>query len=386
MKGAVLVGAHAGTRVLGLPVALRAVLALQSAGISHVLIVGPEADAWATRVRDDDRVKVTVSASDRWPEGGTVVVGEGVVIDAKAARAMLAAGRGATAQAGADVLLAHVHAAGSALGTEPGVPVTDGVVLPARDAREARAAASALLASLRKPQDGWISKLLNRRISLATTRLLVHTSIRPNQLSVLILALGLFGAWLASRGDRASLAWGGVLFQLQSVLDGCDGELSRLTFRGSKTGEWLDTVGDDLTNYAFFGGAAWGLYVSGLGTLPIACGAVGVALGVITSGIEYRYLIRIGSGDLLKYPLGFGNDPEPSRTPGPIARVLGAIRPAFKRDFFVFLAMLMALAGPWTMMVMLVLFVGGAAATFSAVMASEFRRAGGRGNRGPSVT
>ncbi|MEI8259165.1 MAG: CDP-alcohol phosphatidyltransferase family protein, partial [Deltaproteobacteria bacterium] len=292
-----------------------------------------------------------------------------------AARAMVAEGSGSTVCPGTEVLLAHVRTAGSTLGMPPGAAVTDGVVLPARDAPEARAATRALLSSLRKPQDGWISKLLNRRLSLATTRLLVHTSIRPNQLSVVILGLGLFGAWLAARGDYASLAWGGVLFQLQSVLDGCDGELSRLTFRGSKTGEWLDTVGDDLTNYAFFGGAAWGLYVSGLGTLPLVFGGVGVALGVITSGIEYRYLIRIGSGDLLKYPLGFGNDPEPSRTPGPIARVLGAIRPAFKRDFFVFLAMLMALAGRWTTLVMLGLFVGGAVATFSAVMASEIRRA-----------
>jgi phosphatidylglycerophosphate synthase len=252
------------------------------------------------------------------------------------------------------------------------------VTVAARDDAGVATAVKALLYSLRKPQDGWISKLINRRISLAVTRVLVPTGIRPNQLSVVILAIGLYGAWLAARGTTVALAWGGVLFQLQSILDGCDGELSRLGFRGSKTGEWLDTVGDDLTNYAFFGGAAIGLHRMGLGSTPLVLGAIGVTLGVITSGIEYKYLVSIGSGDLLAYPLGFGNDPEPVAQSGTVAKILGALRPAFKRDFFVFLAMLMAIAGAWTTLVMLALFVAGAIATFTAVVASEIRRAGQR--------
>ena len=33
-----------------------------------------------------------------------------------------------------------------------------------------------------------------------------------------------------------------------------------MSHRGSRLGEWLDTIGDDLTNYGFFGGAGVGLY------------------------------------------------------------------------------------------------------------------------------
>ena len=44
-----------------------------------------------------------------------------------------------------------------------------------------RAAERALFRSLRKPQDGWTSRHLNRYISLSISRWLVKTPLRPNQ-------------------------------------------------------------------------------------------------------------------------------------------------------------------------------------------------------------
>jgi phosphatidylglycerophosphate synthase len=374
----VVVAEEGARRVLGLTVPLRALLSLQAASVERVLVLGRGAEGVAAQARRDDRVRVPVEVAHAFPAGGALVVGDGVVVEPRTVRALASAGEARVVIAG-EVVLAATRADGTTLAALPaGTEVeAGGVAVLARDAGGVRAATRALLASLRKPQDGWISTLLNRHVSLAITRALVWTPVRPNQLSVAIMALGVLGAWLASRGSYAGLAWGGVLFQLQSILDGCDGELSRLTFRGSKLGEWLDTIGDDVTNYGFFLGAALGLHAMGLGTAPLVVGGAGVAIGVVTSGIEYRYLIAIGSGDLLKYPLGFGKDPEPTAMPSPVARALGAIRPAFKRDFFVFLTMLAALAGPGATMAMLVLFLGGALATFGAVLASEIRRARG---------
>ena len=375
MIGAVMIGAHSARRVLALSTESRAVLALQAAGASEVLLVGEGAEAALARVRGDDRLRVPVSARTEWP-AETVVVGADVVVDTKAIRAVVASGRGTCLSLDDGATVEYATSPGNTLaGSKSAALAVGGVAVLVRDDAGDRLATRALLASLRKPQDGWISNLINRHISLAVTRVLVHTGIKPNQLSIFILAIGLAGAWFAAQGNGLSLAIGGVCFQLQSILDGCDGELSRLQFRGSKAGEWLDTVGDDLTNYSFFGGAAIGLHRMGLGTLPLVLGGVGVLLGVITSGIEYRYLISIGSGDLLKYPLGFGKDPEPATPSSPVARALGMLRPLFKRDFFVFLAMLLAIAGAWPTLVMLALFVGGAVATFSAVLASEIRRA-----------
>ncbi|HVU03999.1 MAG TPA: hypothetical protein VHE30_19705 [Polyangiaceae bacterium] len=233
------------------------------------------------------------------------------------------------------------------------------------DAKVARAAERALFRSLRKPQDGWTSTHLNRHFSLPISRLLVKTSLRPNQVSIGILAVGILGAYLASRGTYASMALGALLFHAQSVLDGCDGEMSRVTYRGSLLGEWLDTIGDDVTNYGFFAGAALGLHASTGSKLYLAAGAVTVAAGVTASLIEYRYLLSIGSGDLLKYPASQAT----SAGTGPMAK----IGPLFKRDTFVFLTFLAALAG--LLGPMLVIFAVAAVGILVNVLATEARLA-----------
>ncbi len=237
--------------------------------------------------------------------------------------------------------------------------------LRADSARSARQAERLLFRSLRKPQDGWTSRYLNRYISLAISRWLVKTPLTPNQVSVGILAIGLCGAWLASKGTYWPTVIGALLFHGQSVLDGCDGEMSRVTYRGSLMGEWLDTVGDDVTNYAFFGAAAIGLYRNSGQIIYAIAGAIAVGCGVLASAIEYRYLIRIGSGDLLKYPL--------SQSTNDGSGLMGAIGPLFKRDTFVFLTFLSAVAG--LLGPMLLVFAIGAIGVLASVLATERRMA-----------
>jgi len=231
------------------------------------------------------------------------------------------------------------------------------------DGESARRAERALFRSLRKPQDGWTSRWLNRPISLALSRWLVKTPLTPNQVSVLILAIGLCGAWLASRGGYVDLVVGAALFHAQSVLDGCDGEMSRVTHRGSLLGEWLDTIGDDLTNYAFFAGAAWGLYRTSAEVAYLVAGGIIVGSGALASGLEYRYLARIGSGDLLKYPLSASSTTD--------AGMFSKLQPLFKRDTFVLLTLLAAvlgLVGP-----MLFVFSAAAVGILGGVLRAELR-------------
>jgi phosphatidylglycerophosphate synthase len=233
--------------------------------------------------------------------------------------------------------------------------------LAVTDDASAREAEQRLFHALRKPQDGWTSRYLNRYISLAISRWLVKTPLRPNQVSVGILGVGLGGAWFAAQGGYGNLLLGALLFQAQSVLDGCDGEMSRVTHRGSRAGEWLDTVGDDLTNYGFFTGAALGLYKVTHNPLYLGAGAVTVISGLIGSGLEYRYLIKIGSGDLLKYPLSQGQG----------TGKLAFLQPLFKRDTFVFMT-LCAAALSWVGP-MLCVFAAGAVGVLIAVLRTELR-------------
>jgi phosphatidylglycerophosphate synthase len=347
-----------GRRVCGLTLPLRLALAAQAGGADHVQ-VAKEAESLLPLLQDPRlRIPVRVESEEtfelRVDMPWNLVVHRDLLKDLAA-----------TGAAGQRNLLDEPHPFTPPFGFEP---------ILVQDGRSRAQAERALLRSLRKPQDGWTSTYLNRYISLFLTRWLTYTPIRPNQLSVGILAVGLFGAYLASRGTYLHLLVGAFLFQSQSVLDGCDGELSRVTYRGSHLGEWFDTVGDDLTNYGFFTGAAWGLYASTGSWVYLAAGATVVVCGVVTSAIEYRYLVKIGSGDLLKYPLGIGKAPSTvEQKKGPIARALDAISPLFKRDSFVFLTLLGAaagLAGPF-----LFIFAAGGFGILIAVIKAEIRMA-----------
>ena len=61
----------------------------------------------------------------------------------------------------------------------------------------------------------------------------------------------------AASGNGSYIVWGlgavlgSLLVQLQSILDGCDGEIARLKFKSSKVGEWLDNILDDQVNVGY---------------------------------------------------------------------------------------------------------------------------------------
>lgn len=334
-------------RLGGLSLALRLCLDAQAAGASHI-VVPPSATA-LRRLLADSRLRVPLV--DTAPLG----------VPRLRAPSNLLAHR-ATLRELAEGLSGDRGVAVTRVTTAPSVAYAFAPLEVTRDNTEA--AERALFRSLRKPQDGWTSRHLNRPISLFISRWLVKTPLRPNQVSVGILAIGLAGALTATRGTYGALAIGALLFQAQSVLDGCDGEMSRVSHRGSRLGEWLDTIGDDLTNYGFFGGAGLGLYRATGQQLYLVAGCVCVGCGVIASGLEYRYLIKIGSGDLLKYPLSQASSGEGQ---------LAFLAPLFKRDTFVLLTLLAALAG--ALGPMLCVFSLGAIGILISVLKTELRLA-----------
>ena len=105
-----------------------------------------------------------------------------------------------------------------------------------------------------------ISRTINRRISLRVTRLVLETSLTPNQMTVVASRFGVAAIAAVAWGGTAWFITGAVLLQIQSILDGCDGEISRLKYIRSRLGEWLDQVVDDVVNVGFFVAAGWALY------------------------------------------------------------------------------------------------------------------------------
>lgn len=129
------------------------------------------------------------------------------------------------------------------------------------DDRRAFAAAEELLFdSLRKPTDGLISRLLERRLSLSVTKLLCRTEITPNQVTVCVVAIGLASAWLFSLPGEAAKQAGALVFWCASFLDGCDGELARLKFKASRLGGLLDFWSDNVVHMAVFAAMGVGLF------------------------------------------------------------------------------------------------------------------------------
>jgi phosphatidylglycerophosphate synthase len=335
-------------RVLaGLPLALRLALDAQQAGAVCV-VVPADALAMQSALRD---ARLRIPLRDAAPSGARVFRVPANVVVHRGLFKYLAAQAAADQPRERDLLQAAAayHA-----------PYSFSPVAISDDS-SARLAERCLFRALRKPEDGWTSRYLNRYISLSISRWLVKTPLRPNQVSVAILGVGLAGAWFAAQGGYGNLLLGACLFQAQSVLDGCDGEMSRVSHRGSRAGEWLDTVGDDLTNYGFFAGAALGLYKVSYNPWYLLAGAITVISGVIGSGLEYRYLIKIGSGDLLKYPLSQGQG----------TGKLAFLQPLFKRDTFVVMtlcAAALSCVGP-----MLCVFAAGAVGVLIAVIRTELR-------------
>lgn len=98
----------------------------------------------------------------------------------------------------------------------------------------------------------------NRRISLPISVALMRTPLTANQLSVVLVAIGFYSAWLFSIGHY----WPGVLAAFlslaASILDGCDGEIARLKYQESALGCWIETFGDYSYYIAIFIGLTVG--------------------------------------------------------------------------------------------------------------------------------
>ncbi len=101
-----------------------------------------------------------------------------------------------------------------------------------------------LFKSIIQENDGVISKHFNRYVSHFFARLLYNTSAHPNLISIFVFLIGIPAIYLTAQGDYVSVLIGTLLFNLNSIADGIDGELARVKFMFSHFGGWLDRIGD----------------------------------------------------------------------------------------------------------------------------------------------
>jgi len=222
-------------------------------------------------------------------------------------------------------------------------------------------ATEALWQSCRKPIDGLTSTYLNRFISLFISRRIVDTRISPNHISILCIMLGLASGLFVLQGTYWSILLGGIALKLNSIIDGVDGELARVRWQYSRTGALLDSTGDNVSNFSFFGAMTAVMFARGADIY----GWVGVAmLSMWAVHLFYVYssLSKSGEGDVLVVR---GNVDEVAS--GFVSKVVDVFRyRVLRRDSFVMLSLLFVIFGAYGPM--LVFMSLGAAAVFGNAM------------------
>lgn len=114
-----------------------------------------------------------------------------------------------------------------------------------------------------RSNDGFFSVFFLRKLSKILTWVAVKIKATPNQVTLLSFAIGLYSAYLFSRGTFASVLLGAILLQVSIIVDCVDGELARYTRKFSKLGAWLDAVTDRVKEYMVFLGLAYGAALEG---------------------------------------------------------------------------------------------------------------------------
>ncbi len=149
--------------------------------------------------------------------------------------------------------------------------------------------------SLMKDEDGYVSRHLNRKISTALSKVLIPVDlITPNVMTLISFFTGIISSVVFVSGNPLA---GGVLAQICSVIDGCDGEIARIKNLRSEIGGVLDSITDRYADVLIFTGMMVFYGYSGLSILAYFLALSGAIL------VSYSWHLtgkrtRIGTRDI----------------------------------------------------------------------------------------
>lgn len=344
--------------VAGVPLWRRAVGTAMRAGFDDILVVvaGPSEELARAIARDagERRVEVVSSSSgwaNRLGDGAArwVVLQEQWVVEpeflaalAKSEQGIVAASPdGPFATSAADI--ARWARDGWRPAHAPLVPVESlfdrpAVYVRVTDAASAAAAEDALFRSLAAGDRNFFARAVDRPLSRAISRRLVHTGITPNQITLVSMTLGIVGSLLLLHPSPLAAPLGTLLFLLSTIVDGCDGEVARLKFQETAFGARLDLIGDNVVHAVLFPCLAMRLWMHDGGQHFFTLGLVALGGAVASWLAVWRVILQ----------------PDPS----PRAKALFA---AFANREFAYLLFALALVGRvewfvWAMVIGIWLF------------------------------
>lgn len=150
-----------------------------------------------------------------------------------------------------------------------------------------------LTEAIRHSTSGPIARYINKRLSLPVSLILSKLWVSPNAITGLNIVIGVFSGVFAADGHRYDvILLGALLFQLASIVDGCDGEVAKLTFRCSRFGQYADSLADNLSLGSFMTGLIAGYWRHTHSPVAFVAGAIMLLGTAITFFWMVRYLKR----------------------------------------------------------------------------------------------
>ena len=220
-----------------------------------------------------------------------------------------------------------------------------------------------LLKMLVKDTDGWVSKNINRFFSTRVSLFLTKFNTDPNIVTTFVFLITLWGAWMVASGEYLWIAIGGLIFQIASILDGCDGELARLTYKGSRFGAWFDTITDNIRYIIFLSALGIGAYTASGNDLYFYCAVVLAVFASYTAFIMGRYVWKNG-GPLTNLEVTKQVDENVKESKGLFSKVVKNLRGIEKQDVSAFMAFILCVVGLYKVMFWIA-FVGVIIAAFA---------------------
>lgn len=139
--------------------------------------------------------------------------------------------------------------------------------------------------------DELINTYLVRPLAGLLVSVLYRTPITPNQVTVAATLVGLLSALLYSSGSVLLTVAAGILLWMKDLLDSADGQLARAKQLYSRSGRFLDSIGDFVVNAFVFAAITIVLFTQTGSVILIVLGIAGFA--GITLRVSYHVFYQV---------------------------------------------------------------------------------------------
>lgn len=169
------------------------------------------------------------------------------------------------------------------------VPVSGNDVFVIKTSLDMRRAENIAYEHIRNSTSGWIARNINKRISIQFSRILARLRIHPNVITIANFIIMIAGACFLWKGGYLNFLIAGIVFQVVSIIDGCDGEVAKINNMFSRSGGLMDTISDYTAVFLYLGIAGMHYYSVVSHTIfiwTIVFAAFGV-IAIVISSIIY---------------------------------------------------------------------------------------------------